>query len=187
MPTLWTVGHSSRSFTEFVELLQAHRIVHVIDVRAYPTSRRHPQFDRLELEARLPVCHMTYAWMPQLGGMRSPTPGSTQNAAWKEEGFRAYADHMQTPAFEAARSAVARLAEQERCAVMCAESQPLQCHRQLLADAFVARGWEVRHLMSARRDVEHRLSATARVDARGRVTYPGMPQLPFGPRRHEDV
>jgi uncharacterized protein (DUF488 family) len=112
--------------------------------------------------------------------MRSPAPGASRNLAWKEEGFRAYADHMQTSTFDQAWELLARQAAELRCVAMCAEAQPLHCHRQLLADAFVARGWEVWHILSREQQVAHRLTPTAVVDSRGRVHYPGTPELPFG-------
>jgi len=180
MAILWTVGHSNRRFAAFVDLLRAHGIQHLVDVRSHPSSRRHPQFDRLELEGRLPPHHVSYTWMPALGGMRVPVPGATSNAAWQEDGFRAYADHMQTETFASARQQLEHLAVRVRCAVLCAEADPLSCHRQLLADAFVAAGWQVQHLLTREEVRPHVLTSTAVVDRQGRVTYPGAPELPFG-------
>ena len=179
MPMLWMLGHSDRSFLAFVQLLKLHEVVHLVDIRAYPASRRHPQFDRLELARRLPARGVQYTWMPQLGGMRTPVQNSALNAAWKEEGLRAYADHMQTPVFEDAWQDLAQLAQRQRTAAMCAEAKPLQCHRQILADVFVARQWTVQHILNDRERIEHTLTPTAHLTDRLTVTYPGAPQLPF--------
>ena len=179
MPVLWMLGHSDRRFPVLADLLQSQDIAHLVDIRAYPASRRHPQFDRLELEKRLPLRGMRYTWMPQLGGMRAPVAGSNLNAAWKEDGLRAYADHMQTAEFAAAWEELAQLAQRQRTAAMCAEAKPLSCHRQILADAFVARQWTVQHIVDATNRCEHTLSPAAFVNDRLQVSYPGAPQLPF--------
>jgi len=177
MPTLWMLGHSDRTFPVFLELLRSHEIAHLVDVRRYPASRRHPQFDRLELERRLPARDVQYSWMPRLGGMRQPVQGSDLNAAWKDDGFRAYADHMQTDEFQQAAEQLAVLAASTSTAAMCAENNHLNCHRQLLADAFLARGWQVKHAIDAVEVRDHRLTPTAVVTNNAAVTYPGAPQL----------
>ena len=179
MPMVWMLGHSDRTFANFLALLQAHAITHIVDIRAYPASRRHPQFDRLEMERRLPDRQVQYSWMPDLGGMRTPVADSDANVAWKEEGFRAYADHMQTDVFDTAWQELATKAQGARTAAMCAEAKPLQCHRQLLADAFLARGWKVEHILDVGKVVAHRLTPTALVGTSQTLTYPGAPRLPF--------
>jgi uncharacterized protein (DUF488 family) len=177
MPTLWMVGHSDRTFPVFLELLQAHRIAHLVDIRAYPASRRHPQFDRLELEHRLPANGVHYSWMPHLGGMRTPVAASSLNGSWKEDGFRAYADHMQTQAFQFAWLQLTRVATSQRTGAMCAEANHLHCHRQLLADAFVARQWAVQHIQGKDKCVVHTLTPTAQIGDGVPVTYPEAPRL----------
>ena len=171
MPTLWMLGHSDRTFPVFLELLRSHEIAHLVDVRRYPASRRHPQFDRLELERRLPARDVQYSWMPRLGGMRQPVQGSDLNAAWKDDGFRAYADHMGTRAFGGAVKRVLGLAASRRTVLMCAEADPLRCHRQLLADELVLSGAEVLHVLDERRLEPHALHPLARAAPDGGVLY----------------
>jgi uncharacterized protein (DUF488 family) len=174
---LYTVGHSTRAFTELVDLLRAHAVLQVADVRSFPGSRRHPQFARTQLQKSLEAAGIAYGWMRQLGGMRRLRSASIANAGWREAGFRAYADHMATPEFETARAELEAWARGAATACLCAEADPLRCHRQLLADALVARGWEVSHIHTTTDVRSHDLTSFARVDAEGRVTYPGEPQL----------
>ena len=169
--TLFTIGHSTRTLAEFVALLQAHGIRNLIDVRRYPGSRRYPHFAREALAAALPPLGIAYAHEPELGGRRTPRPDSP-NGAWRSASFRAYADHMEEPAWQAALARVLEQAARDRTAVMCAEAVPWRCHRQLIADAVVARGGAVRHVLGANRAELHTLNEHARVDAAGHVRYP---------------
>ena len=179
MRQLWMLGHSNRTSQEFIDLLREYDLRQLVDVRSYPASQRHPQFDRLQIERRLPDKGIAYRWMPALGGMRQPVDELVCNVAWKEPGFKAYADHMQGAEFAAALCSLEELAEQASTAVMCAEALYLKCHRQLLADALLVRGWQVLHVV-ARGDVrEHRLTPTAHVVEGEPVTYPATPELPF--------
>jgi hypothetical protein len=223
--TVFTIGHSTRSLDEFIDLLRAHGIGQLADIRTIPRSRRHPHFSIDALSLSLPAAGIAYRHMPGLGGLRKPTRDST-NAGWRNASFRGYADYMQTPAFddalteligwtsatsfpsggEASRQAereslrsgersfvggrwASRQAEREslrssarslasgggapRAVIMCAEAVWWRCHRQLVADALVARGVTVRHIMSRDPAVVHVLTDFARV-ADGRVTYPGL-------------
>ena len=179
MRPLWMLGHSNRSFQEFLDLLREHDLRQLVDVRSYPASRRHPQFDRLQMERRLPDKGISYRWMPDLGGMRKPVDELLCNVAWKEPGFKAYADHMQSTVFTAALCSLEEFAEPAPTAVMCAEALPLKCHRQLLADALLVRGWQVLHAVGKGDVRDHRLTPTAHVVAGEPVTYPGTPELPF--------
>jgi uncharacterized protein (DUF488 family) len=181
-PVVWTIGHSTRSGDEFVALLKAHGIATVADVRSIPRSRRHPQFNSETLAAALERDGIAYVHLPALGGLRRPRPDSP-NAGWRNEGFRGYADHMQTPEFAAALTALERLAAASRVTVMCAEAVPWRCHRSLLADALVARGVEVRHITGTSAPSPHVLTPFARVEG-GRVAYPpAQPPLPLSRRR----
>ena len=167
-----TVGHSTRALAELVAILRDADVRCLVDVRRYPVSRRHPQFSRDALAGGLAAVGIEYRHEPDLGGHREPLPGSP-NTAWRNPAFRGYADHMHTPEFAAA---LARLASLADAAVMCAEADPLRCHRQLLADALVLRGVPVRHLLARGQAKEHRLHPRA-VAAEGGVTYPGPGQL----------
>ncbi len=169
--TIWTIGHSTRPLDELIDLLRRHEIGCIADVRTVPKSRRHPHFAREALERALPEAGIRYEHFAGLGGLRKPRRDSS-NLGWRHPSFRGYADYMQTPAFQSALARLEELAETVRTAVMCAEAVWWQCHRQLIADALVARGHEVRHIM-ADGAPRHVLTSFARVRD-GRVDYPGL-------------
>jgi uncharacterized protein (DUF488 family) len=169
---IMTIGHSTRSMAEFLALLQAHGVTAVVDVRSLPRSRRHPHFSLDTLKSSLPAHGIAYHHFPGLGGRRSPTPGS-RNTGWRHPSFRAYADHMETAEFREALDALLALAQKFFVALMCAESKWWECHRQLVADALVARGIEVRHIMSVGNAPAHQLTTFAHVTGT-EVRYPGL-------------
>jgi uncharacterized protein (DUF488 family) len=169
---IYTVGHSTRSLEELVALLRAHGVRQLADVRTVPKSRRHPHFSRESLSRALPDAGVAYRHFADLGGLRKPRPDS-RNAGWRHSGFRGYADHMETPAFAAALERLIEWSAAGPTAIMCAEAVWWRCHRQLIADALIAGGHEVRHIMTTSSAPPHRLTAFARVDA-GRVSYPGL-------------
>lgn len=171
-PRIATVGHSTRGFEELVALLREGGVEALVDVRRYPASRRHPQHAREALARELPRAGIAYRHEPELGGRRAPRPDSP-NGAWRNPQFKGYADHMASAGFEEALARTLELARSKRVALMCAEAHPSQCHRKLIADAAVARGWEVVHLIAPGRTEAHLLSADARVLPEGRVVYPG--------------
>ena len=160
--TIHTIGHSTRTIDALIELLHAHRIEHLIDVRRWPMSRRHPHFNREPLAASLRNSTIAYTWRQDLGGFRKAAPDSP-NKAWRVATFRAYADYMLTPAFAAIVKELEAVATNQHIAFMCAEAVHWRCHRQLIADTFLVRGWMVRHI---REDGchEHKLPAFAQVD-----------------------
>jgi uncharacterized protein (DUF488 family) len=166
-----TVGHSNHDEREFVELLRAADVELVADVRRYPGSRRQPHFERTALAAVLLEAGIGYRWLGEtLGGRRKPLPNSP-NGAWKSDQFRGYADYMASEEFASGLAQLEELAHEQRVAVMCAEAWWVRCHRRLIADALVARGWRVLHLGSIGRLEEHQLTDFAVVEA-GMVTYP---------------
>jgi uncharacterized protein (DUF488 family) len=171
---VWTIGHSRRSLPELVALLRAHGVRQVIDVRRYPRSRRHPQFDTLILARELPAAGIGYAHAPGLGGFRRPRAGSLNTGV--EPDFRGYADYMQTDEFAGHLSTLLDAAASTPTAIMCAEADPQSCHRSLIADALVARGVDVRHIVSGTAASPHALRPSARVADR-RVSYPGQAEL----------
>src|SRR5690606_35182808 len=142
-----------------------------VDVRRYPGSRRHPQFSRESLARALAAHGIDYEHAPDLGGRRTPAADSV-NGAWRSGSFRGYPDYMQPPGFERPLGELLGGAGDRPTAIMCAEAVPWRCHRQLIADALVARGHDVRNILSLERAEPHRLNPHARVDAHGRVTYP---------------
>ncbi len=171
---LYTIGHSTRSTEELVALLKAHGVRAVVDVRRFPGSRRHPRFNREALAQDLEAAGIAYRHEEGLGGRRGAPAPASPNGGWRNASFRAYADHMDTAAFRAALERVLR-APDGPVAVMCAEAVPWRCHRQLIADAAVALGREVRHILSPDRAEPHRLHEAARVRPDGTVVYPPEP------------
>ncbi|MFI5230501.1 MAG: DUF488 family protein [Gemmatimonadales bacterium] len=163
------MGHSTRSIGEFVDLLHAHGITRIVDVRRFAGSRAHPQFNPPALERSLVRAGITYTPMPGLGGRRAPRPDSP-HSAWRNAAFRGYADYMDTPEFAAAAASLARLARRDRAAIMCAEAVWWRCHRSMIADFFKANGWEVLHIMSMADAKEHPYTPVAR-NVGGSLTY----------------
>lgn len=169
----FTVGHSTRSAEELVALLRENDVELLVDVRRHPGSRRHPQFNRGELEETLAEGGIDYRHDDRLGGRRRPGPGASPNRAWESEGFRAYADHLLSDAGQRALDELEADARERRVAVMCAEAVPWRCHRQIIADHLVARGLEVRHILDEGRTDGHSLRSMAEAAEDGRVVYPG--------------
>jgi uncharacterized protein (DUF488 family) len=169
-----TLGHSTLALQDFLGLLEAHGLDTIADVRRFPASRRHPHFAREPLAAALAARGVGYAWLVALGGRRDPRPDSP-HVAWRNAAFRGYADHMDGADFRDGLDALLGLAEGRRAAVMCAEAVPWRCHRQLIADALVVRGVEVRHVIGAGRAAPHRLTEFARVDGERIVYDRGVP------------
>jgi uncharacterized protein (DUF488 family) len=170
---LYTVGHSTRSLDELLQLLNREGARHLIDVRAFPASRRYPHFAKDSLEKTLPAASIRYTHFPELGGRSKGRPDSP-NVQWRNAGFRAYADYLQTPAFEAAVDRLLSSVAESVCAVMCAEAVPWRCHRTLIADAVEARGVEVFHILESTSS-RHTLTSFATVED-GRVRYDVLKQ-----------
>ncbi len=167
---IWTLGHSNRPLEATAALLLEQGVTRLLDVRTLPRSRHNPQYNAEALRDSLPDVGIAYTHMPALGGMRKPKPDSL-NLGWREEGFRGYADHMQTSEFERALADLMAQAARESVAVMCAEADPAHCHRSLLADALSVRGMEVRHIMGPGVWQPHSLTPFAEVSGT-RITYP---------------
>ena len=174
-----TVGHSTRPVDALIEILEAHGIQRLIDVRTIPKPRYNPQYNREALERSLRDAGIGYEHMRALGGLRHPGKDSP-NMGWRNESFRGYADYMQTTEFESVLNTLGEAAAHEAIAIMCAEAVPWRCHRSLIADALVSRGWTVRHIMSKTTANIHRLTPFALVEE-DRLTYP-PPRSPK-PRR----
>jgi uncharacterized protein (DUF488 family) len=170
LPTIFTIGHSTRPIAEFIELLQANAVTQLIDIRTIPKSRHNPQFNSDALAAPLHAAHIGYVHLKELGGLRHARKDSI-NLGWRNASFRGYADYMQTAEFEAALERAIGLAETGPTALMCAEAVPWRCHRSLVADALLVRGIHVLEIVGAAEPEEHALTPFARV-AGTRVTYP---------------
>jgi uncharacterized protein (DUF488 family) len=169
--TIHTIGHSTRTTDVFLQLLQTHQIELVVDVRRWPASRRLPHFNREALAEALKKAGIDYLWRGDLGGFRKPLADSV-NTAWRVATFRGYADFMLTAEFDKILGEVEQLAAHHRIALMCAEAVPWQCHRQLIADAFVIRNWTVRHIMDNGCH-EHKLPPFARPEGT-KIFYRGL-------------
>lgn len=169
--TVYTIGHSTRAVDALVDMLRAHGVTRLVDVRTVPRSRHNPQFDRDALPGPLATAGIAHQHMPGLGGLRHPRKDSI-NTGWRNAGFRGYADYMQTEEFAQHLDVLIDQARAERLTIMCAEAVPWRCHRSLVSDALAARGIRVLHIMTRERADAHALTSFARVDGTG-VTYPG--------------
>lgn len=172
MPALFTIGHSTRSFAELAEALQAHSIQTLVDIRAFPISRRLPHFNREALETSLAGAGIRYVWMKPLGGYRKKILEHSPNIGLRNASFRNYADYMLTDDFQHAMDDLIRLGDQARTAYMCAERMYFQCHRMLVSDWLVAHGHEVWHIDGAGPPKPHKLTAEARM-IDGQMIYRG--------------
>ena len=180
-PDAWTIGHSTLALAELSEILLAHEIEQVADVRRYPASRRHPQFNRETLAEYLEGRSIRYRWFEALGGRRSGhARASSPNGGIRVRGFREYADYMLTPEFLAALEELVAWMSEGRTAYLCAEKLWWQCHRRLISDALVARGGRVRHIRDASTAEEHALWDLAVVTPEGLVYPPEQPELELG-------
>jgi len=174
--SLWTLGHSTRPLDEFIGLLHAHQISLLVDVRTVPRSRYNPQFNTDTLARSLPDTKLKYRHLPELGGLRKPKNDSL-NDGWRNASFRGYADYMQTDEFLKALDELMVGSRLQPTAIMCAEAVPWRCHRSLIADALVSRGWIIRHIMSPDKATPHVLTSFAHFE-NGRLTYPKQTDLP---------
>ncbi|MGI8921632.1 MAG: DUF488 domain-containing protein [Solirubrobacteraceae bacterium] len=167
----FTIGHSTRSQDELSALLGAAGVRTLADVRAFPSSRRCPQFDHGALAHWLPEAGIRYVHLSQLGGRRVPVPGSP-NGGWRELGFRGYADHMSSREFADGLVGLEELACERPTVMMCAEAVWWRCHRRLIADALTVRGWRVEHLGLGGHRAIHQLPRFAVVQQGTALSYP---------------
>ncbi len=167
--TIWTIGHSTRTLDEFLELLTVNEIEAVADVRRYAASRKYPHFHRDALRQSLAGIGVEYAALPELGGRRRPRPDS-HNTVWRSESFRGYADYMETVEFHAGIERLLELARRRRTAILCAEAVWWRCHRSLIADYLKASGVCVRHILQGDKTAVHPYTSAARTTD-GRLSY----------------
>ena len=176
---VFTMGFSNRTWEDTIGILQGFSIERLVDIRTLPGSRRTPQFNLENLQEKLPESGIEYIHMKSLGGLRKPMKDSTENAAWRNDGFRGYADYMGTEEFAAAFSELLNYAERQRTAVMCAESLWWSCHRALISDALTFRGIEVIHILDEKQTKVHPYTAAASI-IDGRLSYEAPdPQRPL--------
>jgi uncharacterized protein (DUF488 family) len=163
---VWTIGHSTRTLTEFLQLLALHRVELIADVRRYPGSRRWPQFTGPTLKKSLATAGISYAWLPTLGGRRRPASDSL-NTAWRSPMFRGYADHMATAEFAEGLAEVESYAYGLRTCLMCAEAVWWRCHRGLVSDVLKWHGFQVCHILSLTSTLVHPYTSAARITRQG--------------------
>ena len=173
-PVIRTIGHSTRPVEALIEMLKAHGVKRVLDVRTIPKSRYNPQYNSEALEQSVREAGIGYEHMKALGGLRHPRKDSP-NTGWRNESFRGYADYIETPEFEAALATLVEAATREAVAIMCAEAVPWRCHRSLISDVLTARGYPVEHIISENRSDPHTITPFARVDGKS-VSYPADAQ-----------
>ena len=159
---IWTIGHGTRPIAEFIAVLREANVRTLADVRTFPGSRRHPQFGQAALRASLADAHIDYTHLVGLGGRRDPLPDSPHTAL-RVAAFRGYADHMASPEFQRDLATLEALAREAPTAYMCAETLWWRCHRRMLSDLLVARGWDVIHLLGPGKSEPHRMWDVVRV------------------------
>jgi uncharacterized protein (DUF488 family) len=169
-PFIFTIGHSTRRIDEFVELLEVHGVKEVVDVRSIPMSRHNPQFNGDALKQSLKQNGIRYKHLKKLGGLRHSRKDSI-NLGWRNLSFRGYADYMSTPEFSEGLEALTKIASARETAIMCAEAVPWRCHRSLVADALIKKGWLVRDIIGGTSAAKHRLTPFLKV-RKGQLTYP---------------
>ena len=169
---IYTIGHSTRSLQEFVAILRSHGILRVTDIRTIPKSRHNPQFNRETLAPALRARGIGYVHLKKLGGLRRPDADSV-NSGWRNASFRGFADYMQTPEFAKGLARAMKLAQEKPSALMCAEAVPWRCHRSLVADALLVRGWRVADIISCSLPKPHSLTPFASVRGES-ITYPPL-------------
>jgi uncharacterized protein (DUF488 family) len=172
-PCIFTVGHSTRSIDEFVELLRAHGVKGIVDIRSIPRSRHNPQFNADALEHSLHENYMSYRHIKELGGLRHARKDSL-NLGWRNASFRGFADYMATPEFSEGLEALIEIANARETAIMCAEAVPWRCHRSLIGDALTKKGWIVRDIMTRTVAARHLLTPFLKT-RKGQLVYPEEP------------
>ena len=174
--TIWTIGHSTRTTQTFIDLLHEYAIDTLADVRRFPGSRRHPQFGSEALATSLRDAGIDYRHFAELGGRRQPRADSP-NAVWRNAAFRGYADHMASREYRDAFIALAALAAEHRCALMCAEVLWWRCHRSMIADDLTLRGWQVVHILGPGKTAPHAFREPAHLVEDGPVYDGGQASL----------
>lgn len=167
--TIWTIGHSTRSFDELVEMLHSFNIEMVADIRSFPGSRKFPQFNKETLEITFPESEIHYTHIKKLGGRRKANRDS-KNTTWRHIAFRSYADYMESDDFKEGIIELENIAKKERTAYMCSEAVWWRCHRSMVSDYLKVEGWKVMHIMAINKAEEHPFTSPARV-VNGCLTY----------------
>jgi uncharacterized protein (DUF488 family) len=174
---LYTIGHSRHSTEQFLDLLRTCRITKLVDVRRVPFSRLNPQFNRPRLANELAQRTIAYWHLEDLGGLRDPDViAESGNIGWRSPFLRSYADHAQTSSFQETLRTLVQAAVQETCAIMCAEADWRQCHRQIISDYLIVRDFEVLHILSDGTVEPARLTPFASAASDGTLRYSKLPE-----------
>jgi uncharacterized protein (DUF488 family) len=174
--TIWTIGHSTRTIEEFIELLRQYQIEILVDVRHFPGSRRFPHFNKPQLAQTLSVVGIRYEHLVELGGRRPVQPDS-HNLLWRNASFRGYADYMETQPFRDGMDQLLKIAGTGRTAIMCSEAVWWRCHRSMIADDFKTNGVRVLHILSPQKIQEHPYTSAAQI-VDGRLSYESLSLFP---------
>lgn len=169
---IWTVGHSTRTIEEFLDLLRHHQIDILVDVRHFPGSRKFPHFNKSALHDALITAGIRYEHLVELGGRRR-VHADSHNVAWRNASFRGYADYMEAGPFRAGVERLLEIARGGRAAIMCSEAVWWRCHRSMIADYLKANGVEVFHILSTTKVQAHPYTSAAQL-VDGRLWYGGM-------------
>ena len=167
--TIWTIGHSTRSFEELIAMLHSFNIELISDVRSYPGSRRYPQFNKEYLKISLPQNNIQYVHLIDLGGRRKANPDS-KNTGWRNISFRGYADYMETGLFKEGINELVKSSIIQRTAFMCSEAVWWRCHRSMISDYLKLEGWKVMHILDIGKAEEHPYTTPARI-VQGELNY----------------
>jgi uncharacterized protein (DUF488 family) len=173
---IFTIGHSSHPLGTFVWLLRQHKIEALVDIRRYPGSKRHHQFNREALSASLSEENAEYLWLEALGGHREKPEEPSPNRGVEDESFRNYADYMGTEGFRQGVARLMEIAQGRRTTIMCAEGDYRHCHRHLLCDHLLANDVAVQHIFPTGETKPHKMTPGAKI-LEGTATYPGPPTL----------
>jgi uncharacterized protein (DUF488 family) len=170
---IWTIGHSTHPFEEFIAMLDSFKIELVADIRSYPGSRKFPQYNKETLKIYLPENKIQYIHLQSLGGRRKASPDS-KNTAWRHVAFRGYADYMETNEFKDGIKELEKIASNQRTVFMCSEAVWWRCHRSMVSDFLKVKGWQVMHIMAIGKEDEHTYTAPAKI-VKGELTYKESP------------
>jgi uncharacterized protein (DUF488 family) len=166
---LWTIGHSTHSLDNFIDMLESYNIVHLVDIRRFPSSRKFPQFNKENLEKSLAEHNIHYIHLEELGGRRKANPDS-KNTTWRNASFMGYADYMETPEFKEGLESLKKMAVKKRTAIMCSEAVWWRCHRSMVSDAMKAEEWNVMHIMGIGKEQEHPYTEPGKI-VNGQLSY----------------
>jgi uncharacterized protein (DUF488 family) len=166
---IWTIGHSTRTLEELIEMLRSFEIEVLADIRSFPGSRKFPQFNKENLQISMPEKGIGYVHIKKLGGRRKINHDS-KNTAWRHLAFRSYADYMETEDFKEGITELEKIAKKQRTAYMCSEAVWWRCHRSMVSDYLKASEWKVMHIMALGKEEEHPYTSPARI-VNGKLTY----------------